>query len=72
MNPMQDKRDYHGMKLINDAIFVCGSHVAYKHELETCETFINGTWSDKKKKMISLWKIYRYLKRYFFHNLQYV
>jgi len=45
MNPIQEKKDYHGMKLINDAIFVCGSHVASKHELKLCEKFENGKWS---------------------------
>ena len=48
-NQCKRKKDYHGMKLINDAIFVCGSHVASKHELKLCEKFENGKWSDNKK-----------------------
>ena len=53
MKPIQEKRDYHGMKLINNANFVCGIHVSSKHELETCEKYIHGKWSEKRKKIMS-------------------
>ena len=59
IDPMQEKRRYHGITSINVTIFVFGSLDASRDELKTCKEFENGKWIGKKT-IMSRW-IYIYI-----------
>ena len=46
MSSMGVNRYYHGMTSIDRTIFVCGGGGASANELNSCEKFENGRWSD--------------------------
>ena len=49
IDPMQEKRRYHGITSTNVTIFVFGSLDASRNELKTCKEFENGKWIGKKQ-----------------------
>ena len=58
MNPMHEKRRYHGMNSINDTVSVFGGRDASKIELKTCEKFEKGNGLTNKKNKVLMEDIY--------------